>query len=412
MVRRIGNLFEQVIAPENLRFSFWSASCGKRHRPTVVEFGNQLDQNLAILRQELREETFAFGRFFRFRIHDPKIRDICAAPFRERVVHHALMRVTGPILDRALISDTYACRIGKGRTAAVSRAAQYIRTFPWVLKLDIYHYFDSVDQAILAGLLDAKFKDSSILRLFRSILSSYQVSPGKGVPIGNLTSQFFANQYLEPLDRMIKEGLSRSGYVRYMDDFLIFGASRGDLAEVKQRIEAFLHNRLDLNLKDNGSLHSTSEGVNFLGYRLQRVEPTESGGRGARAMVFLARRSKLRFRRKLTDLSRDLEQESISELDFQRRSLALSEFTQSARAVNFRRRTVLKLEIGVEGHPSGGPRRQLEQRSGELPLRLPEWQSPRQPEQQPRFPAGPGPSSTSPPEEGRGGTDGDSSGRV
>jgi len=144
---------------------------------------------LAVKKEFVADGENSFWTFCYFTIHDPKERTICAANFRERVMHHALMNVCEPALERAAIFDSYACRQGKGQLAAVQRAESYARRYGWFLKLDVRKYFDSIDHAVLRGLLREKFKDVVVLALFDQVLASYQTAPGRGLPIGNLTAQ-------------------------------------------------------------------------------------------------------------------------------------------------------------------------------------------------------------------------------
>jgi retron-type reverse transcriptase len=228
----MGQLLAAIADPGNLRLAFWKASKGKRAKADCRAFQESLDTNLGALRAELLAGQVRVGNYHYFTIHDPKERTICAAQFRERVLHHALMNVCEPVLERAAVFDSYACRRGKGQLAAVRRAESYARRYGWFLKLDVRKYFDSVDHTVLRRLLRQKFKDAVVLALFDQVLASYQTAPGSGLPIGNLTSQHFANFYLAPLDRFIKEHLRRGAYVRYMDDFVVWGESGTDLRGV------------------------------------------------------------------------------------------------------------------------------------------------------------------------------------
>jgi retron-type reverse transcriptase len=389
-MKREGFLWEQALDPANLREAYRLAARGKRDRLSVRRFSENLDSRLATLRAELVSGKFEFGRFTQFTIHDPKRRVISAARFEERIAQHALMRVCGPILDRGLIPDTYACRVGKGRTRALKRAVEFAGGFRRVLKLDVRAYFASIDHRRLLEMLERRIKDARILQVFWAILSSHEDRLGVGLPIGSLTSQHFANLYLDPLDRWLKEERQCRGYVRYMDDFLVFGRERPEQLGLVEEIRRFLSERLGLTLKEPGE-HDLREGVDFLGYRIRHRPGTPLSR--LRIDVTLAKRSRRRFIRKMTELTRDLDEGQISELDFQRRGLALCEFTRCARALNLRRATVAKLETGADGRASRGPRRQLEQPAGELPLREPEREPSGQPGQQPGFPACAGPSS-------------------
>jgi len=194
---------DAVAEPDNLRLAFWKAAKGKRGKLDCRTFQARLDDHLHELREDLLADRVSVGEYHYFQIRDPKERTICAASFRERVLHHALMNVCEPIVERAAIFDSYACRRGKGRLAAIHRAQHFAVKHRWFLKLDIRKYFDSVVHTVLETLLETKIKDPAVLRLFGRIIDSYATGLGRGLPIGNLTSQHFANFYLAPLDRFI-----------------------------------------------------------------------------------------------------------------------------------------------------------------------------------------------------------------
>lgn len=212
-MKRIGDLFEAVAEPDNLRLAFWKASRGKQHRPDQREYAARLEEEIEVLRRGLLQGDYPVGDYTRFTVYDPKERVICAAAFRERVLHHALMNVCEPLVDRWLVFDCYACRVGKGQAKAVRRAQAFAGEYPWFLKADIRKFFDSVPHDGLKALLRRKFKDGRLLGWFDRIIGTYETQPGRGLPIGNLTSQHFANLYLDPLDRFARETL-RGGRVR------------------------------------------------------------------------------------------------------------------------------------------------------------------------------------------------------
>ena len=174
------------------------------------------------MQKGLVAQTLQIGDYHYFKIHDPKERLICAASFSERVLHHAVMNVCDPFFNRYQIFDSYACRKSKGTYAALDRARHFNHHFKWYLKLDVRKYFDSIHHGRLKRLLVKQFKDKSLLDLFNGIIDSYHVSDACGIPIGNLTSQYFANHYLAVADHFIKEELRIKGYVRYMDDMVLW----------------------------------------------------------------------------------------------------------------------------------------------------------------------------------------------
>jgi len=286
-MKRVGQLYLQIAEPDNLRLAFHKACRGKNDRREVVRYRQRLAENLILLRQQLLDDSLSVGDYRFFEVFDPKQRQICAAAFKERVLHHAIMNVCDPVLDRYAIYDSYACRLGKGQRKAVSRAQEFARCNPWYLKLDIRKYFDSIDHAILCTMLQRRIKDRRLLGLFEKILASYSTVPGKGLPIGNLVSQHLANFYLACLDHWLKDDLGVHGYLRYMDDFLLFGKSRPEMNEKLAQIKRFLTTELQLALKDNIQLNRCCLGIPFLGFR---IEP----GR-----IRLSRRSGQRFRDKL-----------------------------------------------------------------------------------------------------------------
>jgi len=208
---------DEIASWHNLNLALERAARGKRYRPEVMAFLESADVNLATLQSQLLAGTVPLGNMTRFHIRDPKPRVIHAPCFQERILHHAIMAHVGPVLERALVDDTFACRTGKGTLAAVQRSQHHVRRFPWYAKLDIRQYFASVDHEILKGQLRRRLKPGPLLTLLDRIIDAHQDAPGKGLPIGALTSQVFANFYLTPLDRFLLETCKVAGMVRYMD---------------------------------------------------------------------------------------------------------------------------------------------------------------------------------------------------
>ena len=239
MPQRVSNLWPRIVSFENLWLAHRKARRGKRNRPEVAAFEFNLERNLLQLQTELSERSYCPGPYRSFTICEPKPRLISAAPYRDRVVHHALMNVLAPVLDARMDFDSYACREGKGTHAALDRYTHYARRFPFVWHGDIRKFFPSIDHAVLKQLLRRIIKDESVLWLLEMIIDASNAQeevqawfPGddllapaarrKGLPIGNLTSQWLANLYLAPLDRFAKQTLCAPGYVRYCDDFCLF----------------------------------------------------------------------------------------------------------------------------------------------------------------------------------------------
>ncbi len=267
-MKRANHLYDGISTHENLRVAFRKAAKGKQRQPEVIRFRSQFDANIRKLREDLVAERPDIGHYHFFRVFEPKVRDICAASFPERVLHHAVMNLCEPHLDAYAIHDSYACRKGKGNRKALLRAQMFARKYPWYLKLDISRYFDSIDHEIAMRLLLRQIKEKKLLNLFDAILNTYHTKPGKGVPIGNLISQHLANFYLGLFDHWIKEVRKTKGYVRYMDDFLLFSHEKARLKLELLEIIHFLEKRLALKLKENIQINQTCMGVPFLGFRV------------------------------------------------------------------------------------------------------------------------------------------------
>jgi retron-type reverse transcriptase len=333
-MRRAANLFDQISEPENLRLAFHKAARGRRGQPVVRQFAANVDRHIAAMSAAILSGTFPVGRCQQFLIRDPKERVITAPCFEERVLHHAIMNVCEPAMDRWLIDDTFACRLGKGREAAIQRAQGFTRQAEWFLKLDVRKYFDSVPHAPLRAFLECRFKDRRLLDLLNRIITSYRGQLGVGLPIGSLTSQHFANFYLGWFDRFVKETLRVRGYVRYMDDLVLWHASRETLVEVHARCEEFAATHLALGFKSS-EVRRTGSGVPFLGCRLF---PTH---------VELNSRSKRRWRNRVRVLERAERLGLLSERELQARLTSLTAFAQGAGVKSWRFRNSVLQPLAV-----------------------------------------------------------------
>jgi hypothetical protein len=253
---------------EALRKAARRAALGKRDREEVARFLCDLEPEVLQLERELKEGSWRPGAYRTFTINDPKERTISAAPFRDRVVHHAVCAALGPVIERRLIDDTFACRKGKGTLGALRRAQLFARRHGYSLNLDISRFFDSVDHSILKKILRSVVKDQSFLSLLDTIVESGGIE-GRGLPIGNLTSQWFANLYLDGLDHFVKETLRVPGYVRYMDDLLLFAGSKARLRKAYRAVQEWLASERGLQLKERvARLAPTYEGLPFLGWQV------------------------------------------------------------------------------------------------------------------------------------------------
>ena len=292
-MKSYGGLFERIIDPGNLEAALDRASRGKRERQPVRQFLQNRRVELASLRDELQSGTYRPRPYTQFGILDPKPRRISCADFRDRVAHHAICAVIAPPINRCLIADNYACRIGKGSHRALLRAKELAGQHGWCLKTDIRRYYDSVDHGILLGKLEAMFREPALRRLLRVIVEHPVPgqADGKGLPIGNLTSQWFANFYLDGMDHWVKETRQIPGYVRYMDDLAFWADGKATLFALADDLRAFLADRLRLELKEERTgIAPVGEGMPFLGWRVYPGLLRQQGPRLRRQRRLLKRR--------------------------------------------------------------------------------------------------------------------------
>jgi retron-type reverse transcriptase len=286
-MRRAGGLFNQIAAFPNLLAAAKAACRGKRFKPEPAAFQFDLESNLLRLQEELASRSYRPGAHRTFHIRDPKPRLISAAPYRDRVVHHAVCRIIEPIFDRAFIDDSFANRLGKGTHRALDTATAFCRKSRYVLTCDVEKFFPSTDHEVLTRLLARKIKCSDTLDLLRVIIEASapqepitRYFPGddlfapytrrRGIPIGNLTSQLFANIMLDPLDHFVKEAKGERHYVRYADDLLVFGNDKAELHALLREMRDFLYGyRLALQPRKCVVVR-VEDGVPFLGWRLYR----------------------------------------------------------------------------------------------------------------------------------------------
>ena len=286
-MKREGYLFEKVTDFHALSAAARRAARGKGESRPAASFLFNLEGEILSLQRELLDGSYRPRPYRTFYISDPKPRTISAADFRDRVAHHSLCSVLEPLFERGAIRDSYACRPGKGSHLAVQRARYFAMRFTRFLKLDIRKFFESSDHDVLKAALRRLVKDQRLLKLADRIIDhgAPGSAVGKGLPIGNLTSQHFANYYLSPLDHFIKEELRVPGYVRYMDDVLLFSNSKSFLRDAHARIQEFVERTLKLMLKSEVTVHApVFEGIPFLGFRLWR-RVVRLDGSGKRRLI-------------------------------------------------------------------------------------------------------------------------------
>ena len=275
MMIRMGHLYEDIISIKNLCQAWREFLRGKKKRKDVAEFSLNLAQNILELHEDLRTKAYKHGHYEAFSISDPKPRSIHKATVRDRLLHHAIYRVLYLHFDRRFIYDSYSCRYGKGTHKALDRFNQFVgqvsesnsRTC-WVLKCDVRKFFASIDQAILIEIVKKHISDPNIIWLIQRIVESFQsTSSGKGLPLGNLTSQLLVNVYMNEFDQFVKHELKQRRYLRYADDFVIIHHNKNLLLEVLPKVYDFLANKLKLTLHPNKIfLQTATSGVDFLGW--------------------------------------------------------------------------------------------------------------------------------------------------
>ncbi len=254
-----------IIDLENIRQAYRDARKGKTWQDTIKRFDRHADENLLKIRKSLQEKTFTTSSYKTRTIYEPKKRLIYKLPFNpDRIVQHALMRVVEPIWDHLFIHESHACRRGKGIHSGSRRVMEFVRRNRYCLKIDISKFYPSVDHDILYEIVQKKIKCPGTLWLIKNII--YSIEGGKNVPIGNYTSQWFGNLYMNELDQFLKHEHRIKDYIRYCDDFCLFHDDKRRLGALTRIIEDFLGERLKLTMS-KCDLFLVSRGVDFLGYR-------------------------------------------------------------------------------------------------------------------------------------------------
>jgi len=264
-MKRHGGLFEQIVTPENIEQAFNKAKKGKTWQESVQRVEKDKERKLAALRQSFLDRTFTTSKYNVKIIFEPKKREIFILPFYpDRIAQHAIMNIVAPIWDSMFIPDSFACRKTKGQHAGSRRCMQFTRRNAWVCQFDISKFYPSIPHGKLLDVIQRKIKDGRVLALLRDIIES--IGEERNVPIGNFTSQWFGNLYLNELDQYVKHRLHVRDYLRYCDDFLIFGNDKEEMKRLADKVEAFVSIILGMKLSKK-SLYPTAHGIDFLGYR-------------------------------------------------------------------------------------------------------------------------------------------------
>ncbi|GHT90000.1 hypothetical protein AGMMS49545_02040 [Betaproteobacteria bacterium] len=295
--------FATLATFENLYAAHRAARVGKRRKTDVIAFEMNLAHELIQLKTRLENGAYTIGGYQRFIIHDPKTREIQALRYADRIVQHSLCdNILAPFFEKRLIHDNAACRVGKGTGFGIARLTAFLRAHSqrhgasgWILKADIRQYFPSIDHDILLTRLRRSIPDPRVMTLLESIIDSFHATPGKGLPMGNQTSQWFALYYLDPIDRLIKEKLQMPHYTRYMDDMALLSPSKAELQECLRQIREKCADELKLELNAKTQIMPVKNGVDYLGWHFY-LTPTGKVVRTLRAAA------KTRLKKRLKNL--------------------------------------------------------------------------------------------------------------
>lgn len=268
------DVYSNIISIDNLFAGWKTYRVGKRQKGDVQQFESRLEDNIFRLHEELSSGKYRPSKYQQFLITDPKKRIISKALVRDRLLHQAIYQILYPAFDKTFIFDSYSCRNNKGTHKAFARLTENVRkvsknyTGPcWALKMDIRKFFDSIDHEILISLLEERIADPLLMSLLKKIIYSFSFTPGKGMPLGNLTSQLFANVYMDPFDKFVKHQLKIKHYLRYADDFLILSSNPDELLGYFVEMNCFLKDELRLSIHpDKTSLRKLEWGIDFVGY--------------------------------------------------------------------------------------------------------------------------------------------------
>jgi len=285
MAKTYKRLYEKIYRSNNLLLAWKKARKGKTKRKDVKLFQENIIENLERLQKDLENGTYTPLPLETFILRDPKTRKISKADFRDRIVHHAIINLIGTIFEKRFIYDSCANQIGKGGLFAIKRIYKYIKKVSkngalvsnsfdnnyvkgFCFKADVRHYFHEVNHEVLMNILKGKIKDERLINLMKKILINGQVDAGKGMPLGNLTSQFLANVYLNKLDYFVKHELRAKYYIRYVDDFVILHSSKEQLRIWKKQIDKFLDEKLKIELhQEKSKIIPLSRGIDFVGFK-------------------------------------------------------------------------------------------------------------------------------------------------
>jgi RNA-directed DNA polymerase len=285
-MKKFNKQYKDIIEIENLLLAWQEFLCGKKNKKDVQEFQLRLMDNIFNLNNDLLNKTYKHSEYKAFKINDPKPRDIHKASVRDRLLHHAIYRIIYLYFDTKFIHDSYSCRINKGTHKAIDRFRYFSNIVSknntktcWILKCDIRKFFANINHEILKDILNKTIKDKDITWLLNQIIDSFETKrplpslsaiaegDGRGLPLGNLTSQLLVNIYMNEFDQFVKRELKVKYYIRYADDFVIFSEDKEYLKNILEKMNKFLENKLKLNMHpDKVYIKTLASGVDFLGW--------------------------------------------------------------------------------------------------------------------------------------------------
>lgn len=309
----------------NLTLALYKASKGKRQRAEVQRFYQQAQANLNTLAKAILEEQLPYGRYHSFTINDPKQRIIHAACFEDRIFHHAVMNKAAPVFERAMVDHTYACRPGKGVHRAVKQVQKNLQSYSWYVQIDIDSYFANIDHRALMQVLMRRFKGRDIQRLFWRILHSHETADQQGLPIGALTSQYFANYFLDGVDRFLNEDPRVGAAVRYMDDIVWWCDNRERAKAVLEDVKTILWQQRLLTIKPTVQIQASTGGISYCGFRIKQ------------GTVRLSRRRKRRYQERRLYWEHEYKQGRITANQLQTAYAAVHSITQGTDSGGWRR---------------------------------------------------------------------------
>lgn len=299
-MKRVNNLFNKIYQTSNLQHAFYKAAKGKRHKNFVLEWENNLDNEINQLQYEIKNLTIKTDKYTYFKVFDPKERIISVSPFRVRVYHHAIMNICHHVFENFQMYHSYATRPLKGTHKALKQCIIDNQKSKWFLKLDVKSFFDTVDHNVLKNFIEKRFKEKEVNTMFSSIIDSHNSLLKKGLPIGNLTSQYFANFYLAYLDRYAMQTLKLKYYIRYMDDIMIWGNTKNEIWYYFTKLAQYLKNILKQEFK-TPIFNKTSYPFNFLGVIIKDNEIKPNA------------RNRIKYHKKIEYFNSQLVSGSISE---------------------------------------------------------------------------------------------------